>query len=234
MNFKNENGVEITRGKYPVKVYAVKNDRVLKTQELMPVWEGVWMNYDQSVHLPEGTTAVAVRFENLEEDIKGSVWIDSEGNCLIHNPVVEASVKFHLSEEGWEKTKQANVTDGQLVNTSFTNIYDSAGILLNSGAIEENYDDGEINIDLAKKDMELYGRYLFRRRGAILFYGAEKSDYKAYTDLSSIAEGKEVFTARMTMGADFNFKENEIPDKFSLYTLLPKQCDLRDYEVEEE
>ena len=75
-NFKNENGVEITRGKYPVKVYAVQNDRVLKTQELMPVWEGVWMNYDQSVHLPEGTTAVAVRFENLEEDIKGSVWID--------------------------------------------------------------------------------------------------------------------------------------------------------------
>ena len=233
-NFKNENGVEITRGKYPVKVYAVKNDRVLKTQELMPVWEGVWMNYDQSVHLPEGTTAVAVRFENLEEDIKGSVWIDSEDNCLIQNPVVEASVKFHLSEEGWEKTKQANVTDGQLVNTSFTNIYDSEGILLNSGAIEENYDDGEINIDLAKKDMELYGRYLFRRRGAILFYGAEKSDYKAYTDLSSIAEGKEVFTARMTMGADFNFKENEIPDKFSLYTLLPKQCDLKDYEIEED
>lgn len=234
LNFKNENGVGVTPGKYAVKVYAVQNDKVLKTQELTPVWEGLWMNYDQSVNLPEGTTAFAVRFENLEEDITGSVLADQEGSYQIKKPIVEASVKFHLSEEGWEKAEQSNVMDGQAVNTSFVNIYNGEGRLVNHDATEENYHDGEINLDLAKKDLDLYGRYLFRRRGAVSFYGAEKSDYKAYTDLGSITEGSEVFTARMTMGADFNFKENEIPDNFSLYTLLPEKSDLKDYEIEED
>ena len=121
-NFLNENQVEVSPGKYPVKVYAVQDDQVLKVQELSPVWEGLWMNYEQMVNLPAGTTAFAIRFENLAEDVRESIVFDKDGKERMKKPVIEADVKFHLSEEDWEEAEQSNVIDGQMVNTSFTNV----------------------------------------------------------------------------------------------------------------
>ena len=219
---RNENGLPVQSDKYIVRVYAVQNDAIYTQDESTLVWEGLWRNYEQSIDLPENTTAVGVVFKDIEESLYLG-W-DCSTDTL-KEPMVRVNINFHLDEEGLEEHEKANLTDGQLVN------------LLNTGQAasgEDSYLDSDINIDLAQKDLEIYGKYIDRDKGTITFFGAEKSDYKSVTELSKISVSGSKYTSVMTMGAEFNYKEDETPDKFSLYTILPEKVSLDGYEVEED
>ena len=209
----------------------LQTEEPVKPAEL--VWEGLWMDYDQNVKLPKNTTSVGIRIENVEEAIY-SEWCEISNKDLLEQPIVSVNVSIHLDESELEDSQKANLVDGQLVNTSFISIYDKSGNYIPEGDTEDDYLDGDINIDLAQKDLDTYGTYLDREKGDITFYGSEKSDYKSTTDLGSIERKGNKYTAKMTMGAKFEFSEEESPDKFSLYTILPEKVSLEGYDIEED
>lgn len=227
----NENGLPIQSDVYDVRVFAVQEDETYVSNESTLVWEGKWKDIKQSITLPEGTTAVGVKVENIRE----AVYPDWTGNKdLLREPVAAVNICFHLAEDSFEDAQKSNLDAGQLVNTMFSSVYDSQNNRIQEHGSEDKYLDGDINIDLAQKDLDTYGTYLDREKGAITFYGSEKSDYRSTTSLSSIAREGNRYTAQMKIGAKFDFSVEETPDKFSIYTVLPDMVSLEGYDLEED
>ena len=133
----NENGFPIQAGKYPVKVYAIQaGESFAITEDSGPyndetnlVWEGLWQNYDQTVKLPEGTISVLVRFENVPEATFVNEYSVKNFKYHTKNHMVAVKIYFKLDEEGLSEEEKANLSEGQLVNTMYYNLYDTDHII---------------------------------------------------------------------------------------------------------
>ena len=217
-SLKNENGLTLTPDKYTVNLYAVQDGKtVSKTKENL-VKTVKLQSGSQVIALPEGTTAWTVEFEDID--------------CTIDQFSLTTKVNFHLDEDRYSEEEQANLISGQAVNTSFIKLYQN-GNWINEGA-EANYDD-LTNLNLAQKDKNTYGDYLIRDKGTLLLYEGEKSNYTAPVSVAEIErKNSNTYTTTATLGAQFNFKEEEIPDQFSLYTILPDKVSLNGYDIEED
>ena len=223
-SLRNINDIPIAEDTYKVYVYAMPDGSTYSRNTTTPFWEGVLKTDSQAISLPENTTAIAVVIEGIKESIKRySIPVD---------------VKFNIKDtSGLVYEQQDNLTSGQVVNTSFIKVYsisaDETVAWFNSDFTAEHYID-DTNLNLAQKDIDIYGSYLDRERDNITFYTGEKNDYRAYTDLSEIGEEGNRFTNTFTMGANFKFVENNYPNQFSLYTILDKSLSLYGYRNQED
>ena len=217
-SLKNENGLTLTPDKYTVNIYAVQDGKtVSKTKENL-VKTVKLQSGSQVIALPEGTTAWTVEFEDID--------------CTIDQFSLTTKVNFHLDEDRYSEEEQANLISGQVVNTSFIKLYQNDN-WINKGE-EFNYDD-LTNLNLAQKDKNTYGDYLIRDKGTLLLYEGEKSNYTAPVSVAEIVrKNSNTYTTTATLSAQFNYKEEEIPDKFSLYTILPDKVSLDGYDIEED
>ena len=218
-SLSNINNKPIEANKYPVKVYAFYNGEAVNIKNATPIYSGKISTTTKKVTFSEGTSAVVVVIEDLDVSISSFS--------------IPVEVNFHIkdtSDLDWED--QDNLTSGKVENTTFIKLYQDDR-WLNDNFTEENYID-DTNLNLAKKDLALYGSYLDREKDSISLYSADKSDYEAYMDVGDIKADGKIYTSKVTMGADFAFSDDEIPDKFSLYTLLPADLSLRGYDIEED
>ena len=216
----NINGANLSANTYPVKVYAVTDGSVLSESTEEIVYEGYLTYASKIVKLPTGTTSFAVRIENLKESIE--------------EYSLPVAVKFHMQEENCPEEERANLLSGQVINTSFIRVYDKNGNWFNDDFTEKEYDTADINLDLAQKDLDVYGSYLDREKDNITFYPGEKSDYSAYTSIGDFEYTGNKYVSTFTMGANFDFQESDTPDRFSLYTVLPEGIKLSGYKIEED
>ena len=242
-NIYNENSRPIKSGVYPVKIYALKEGNVFYkdpnnlndfyNDENNLVWEGLWENFEQEISLPEGTTSVLIRVENLTE----ALYFSSNTSSLeeVQEPVAKISIKFHLKEDHLPYEEQTNTSEGKLVNTSLVNFYDKNKNLYNFDNSTNFYDDEEINLDLRQIDIDAYGRLQDRDKGTITFYDGIKNDYSSFTSLEDLKEiDSKKYSSILTIGGDFDYAEEETPDKFSIYTILPKHVSFENYIIEED
>ncbi len=235
----NTNGVPIQSDVYPVSVYIASNGTVIDPKAGTPVWSGVITGASQTVDLTrfsDNISAIGIVMYDLAESV--DYWI------------IPVKVKFDTKDtSSLGKDEQDNLTSGEVVNTTFIRVYakseggtyswkdhDGKYIWINDDFSEENYLD-DTNLGLAAKDKQLYGGgvyYLDRERDNITFYEAPKNDYRAYTDLASIEAKGNKFVTTFTMGANFTFKGDEYPNKFSLYTILDESLSLDGYRYTED
>lgn len=215
----NINNIPLQKDVYRAAVYTACNGETISTNGI-PAWEGLITETSQYVDLTGLSgepTAIAVIIYGIEESI---------GEYSI--PV---KVRFHTSGEN------DNLTSGQVVNTSFIKIYneqtDGVYDWFNDSFTEDNYHD-DTNLNLAAKDVRIYGSYLDRERDNITFYPGEKNDYYAYTHLSEITQEGTRFVTTFTMGANFEFRNDDYPNQFSLYTILDEALYLPGYKNEED
>lgn len=213
----NLNGISIEENKYYAFVYAVTDGNMAEENQCKLVCEKLITTKSQKVVLPDNTTAIVVVFKDIEESIE--------------EISIEVKVEFHIKNTSTlEKIQQDNLTNGQVVNTSFIKLYDSDGVWINDKWTEDNYID-DTNLNLAQKDIDIYGSYLDRERDNITFYDGDKNDYKAYT---RIYADENSLKATFTMGAEFAFVEDDYPNQFSLYSILPEGLTLSGYTIEED
>lgn len=225
--FKNLNGVAITANKYNVHIYAAQNGALLDltNADLTPVWSGQISGTQQVATLPENTTAIAIVVQDMTESL-----------AYFYFPV---TVTYHLDDTtGLDWGEQDNLTSGQVVNVSFIRLWqkDDAGeyVWMNDYFNETNYDD-QTNLHTPDKDIALYGSHLDRERDNITFYEGDRSDYASYASIGSInIDGPNDWSTTVTIGANFGFAEDEHPNQFSLYTILPDYMSLSDYKIPED
>ena len=216
---RNLNGIPIAEETYPVMIYTAKNGELVDTTK-DPVFTGTITTENQDVALPEGTTAVAIVLKDLKESIRE-----------FRIPV---RIDFHIKDtSGLENAQQDNLTNGQVVNTTFIKLYDEDGNWINTEWTDENYKD-ETNLGLAQKDLDTYGAYLDRERDNFTLYASEKVDYYATTDIGPITVSGSSFATTLMMGARFYFERDVYPNHFSLYTILPEFLSLQNYKIKED
>lgn len=218
-SIKNINNFSIAADKYEVSVFAGIGGTLVDTAGT-PAWTGKIKDMSQNVTLPENTTGIAVVIYGIDESFQ--------------NMSFPVKVKFHIEDTSnleWEE--QDNLTGGQVVNTSFVKLYKGENNWINDDFTADNYND-DTNLNLAQKDLDTYGSYLDRERDNITFYPSEESDYRAITSLDSLKETGKKLSVGFTMGASFDFKQEQYPNHFSLYTILPKGFALEGYKVEED
>lgn len=225
--FMNLNGVAIAADKYNVYVYATQNGEILDLMksEYTPVWTGKISTVSQTVELPAGTTAIAIVVQDLTESVG-----------LFQFPV---TVKYHLNDTSdLEYGEQDNLTSGQVVNVSFIRVFskDAEGNYewFNNGFTELNYED-QTNLHTPEKDISLYQSYLDREKDNITFFEGERSNYFSTTTVSGVKiDGPNQWSTTVSIGGSFEFVENEHPNAFSLYTVLPEYMSLSDYSIPED
>ena len=216
-NLKNINNKPLQSDKYPVKIYAVSNNNIINTNDENLVFTGYLSSDSQKIDLPTNTTSVTIKIEDIEESIKSFS--------------IPINVIFHLNENNYEEFEKANLITGNLVNTSFLKVYDKDGNWINPGSSSYTY--SLKNINISEKDTINYGNYLSRSSAYIYFYEVDKSNFSAYTNIGSISFVNKQYNSTFTMGGEFNFKEEERPNKFSLYSILPESVSLKEYNMPE-
>lgn len=225
--FQNLNGVPIAADTYNVYVYATQNGDVLDLMKSSyePVWTGLISETQHVIELPANTTAIAVVIRDVVESI---------GHYYI--PV---TVKYHLDDtSNLEYGEQDNLTSGQVVNVTFIRVFnkntDGVYEWFNNGFSEINYED-QTNLHTPDKDISVYGVHLDREKDNITFFEGERSNYYASTQVGQIQiDGPNNWSTTVTMGGVFEFVEDEQPDAFSLYTVLPEYMSLSDYSIPED
>lgn len=225
--FNNMNGVPIPADTYNVYVYAAQNGEILDLMksEFTPVWTGKISESQQIATLPAGTTAIAIVVQDLTESLS-----------YFGFPV---TVKYHLDDTSeLEYDEQDNLTSGQVVNVSFIRVFtkdvDGNYVWYNDGFTELNYDD-QTNLHTPDKDIALYANYLDREKDNITFFEGERSNYYASTSIGEIKiDGPNQWSTTVSIGGNFEFVENEYPNQFSLYTILPDYMTLSDYDIPED
>ena len=201
----NVNNLPLTPDKYEVQVYAVQNDETIREDDSTLVYSGLIDASSHKVDLPEGTTAVSIRINGLEEIVN--------------------SFKFSMDTEYRvdNSAENVNLTSGRVKNTLVMRYYDGEGNWLDEAeATEDKYVDNT-NLNLAQKDLDVYGHYQLRDDAEITFYGRDafKSNYSAYTALNTFQPEERKFMSTFTIGGNFSMDNEERFDKFSLYTILP-------------
>ena len=201
----NVNELPLTPDKYQIQVFAVQNDEVIREDDSTLVYDALIDSQSHVVNLPEGTTAVSIRINGLEEIVN---YID-----------FDLKTEYHVdNSEG-----NVNLTSGRVKNTLVMMYYDGEGNWLDKDeATEDKYED-DTNLGLAQKDLDTYGHYQLRDSAEITFYGRDafKSDFTASTALNSFTPTERKFTSELTLGGRFDMDGEERFDKFSLYTILP-------------
>ena len=201
----NVNELPLTPDKYQIQVFAVQNDEVIREDDSTLVYDALIDSQSHVVNLPEGTTAVSIRINGLEEIVN---YID-----------FDLKTEYHVdNSEG-----NVNLTSGRVKNTLVMMYYDGEGNWLDENeATEDKYED-DTNLGLAQKDLDTYGHYQLRDSAEITFYGRDafKSDFTASTALNSFTPTERKFTSELTLGGRFDMDGEERFDKFSLYTILP-------------
>ena len=201
----NVNELPLTPDKYQIQVFAVQNDEVIREDDSTLVYDALIDSQSHVVNLPEGTTAVSIRINGLEEIVN---YID-----------FDLKTEYHVdNSEG-----NVNLTSGRVKNTLVMMYYDGEGNWLDEDeATEDKYED-DTNLGLAQKDLDVYGHYQLRDSAEITFYGRDafKSDFTASTALNSFTPTERKFTSELTLGGKFDMDGEERFDKFSLYTILP-------------
>ena len=201
----NVNDLPLTPDKYQIQVFAVQNDEVIREDDSTLVYDALIDSQSHVVNLPEGTTAVSIRINGLEEIVN---YID-----------FDLKTEYHVdNSEG-----NVNLTSGRVKNTLVMMYYDGEGNWLDKDeATEDKYED-DTNLGLAQKDLDIYGHYQLRDSAEITFYGRDafKSDFTASTALNSFTPTERKFTSELTLGGRFDMDGEERFDKFSLYTILP-------------
>ena len=211
-----------------------------KTDSVSPYWSGYISDMSQTVYLPEGTTYVVIVIKGIEETFKPYS--------------IPIYTKFHIKDTSdLEYEEQDNLASGQVVNTTFIRVWEhikgetvetetEEGIVsttyesldwFNDEFTEEYYHDFT-NLGLDKKDIEVYGEYLDREKANITFYEGEKNDYSSLTSVGTISISDRLYTTNVSIGASFDFVEDEYPNKFSIYTILPEGTELYGYNVPED
>ena len=201
----NVNELPLTPDKYQIQVFAVQNNEVIREDDSTLVYDALIDSQSHVVNLPEGTTAVSIRINGLEEIVN---YID-----------FDLKTEYHVdNSEG-----NVNLTSGRVKNTLVMRYYDGEGNWLDENeATEDKYED-DTNLGLAQKDLDTYGHYQLRDSAEITFYGRDafKSDFTASTALNSFTPTERKFTSELTLGGRFDMDGEERFDKFSLYTILP-------------
>lgn len=216
---------------YVVKVYGVKN----KDKENL---EKLWNKHPDTLL---GTVVIDNRSHviNLGDDILAiSICIEGVTKSI---KMFEFPVQVYIKLDDTSKLEyknQDNLSSGQLVNIAYDREYkysiDSKEYAwVNPNLSEDNYVD-DTNLGLADNDKSNYGYYLIRDRADIKFYEGGKSNYNATTKFENIKVSEEGLRATYNMGAYFSFKDEDYPDKFSLYTIFPEDLELDGYEITED
>ena len=201
----NVNNLPLTPNKYEVQVYAVQNDETIREDDSTLVYSGLIDASSHKVDLPEGTTAVSIRINGLEE--------------IVNSFKFSMDTEYHVDNSA----ENVNLTSGRVKNTLIMRYYDGEGNWLDEAeATEDKYVDNT-NLNLAQKDLDVYGHYQLRDDAEITFYGRDafKSNYSAYTALNTFQPEERKFMSTFTIGGNFSMDNEERFDKFSLYTILP-------------
>ena len=201
----NVNNLPLTPDKYEVQVYAVQNDETIREDDSTLVYSGLIDASSHKVDLPEGTTAVSIRINGLEE--------------IVNSFKFSMDTEYHVDNSA----ENVNLTSGRVKNTLVMRYYDGEGNWLDEAeATEDKYVDNT-NLNLAQKDLDVYGHYQLRDDAEITFYGRDafKSNYSAYTALNTFQPEERKFMSTFTIGGNFSMDNEERFDKFSLYTILP-------------
>ena len=225
--FKNLNGVPIAADTYNVYVYATQNGEVLDLMKSSyePIWTGLISESQNMIELPANTTAVAIVIRDVVESIA--------------HYYIPVTVKYHLDDTTvLEYGEQDNLTSGQVVNVSFIRVFsntaDGGYEWFNNGFSEINYED-QTNLHTPDKDMAVYGTHLDREKDNITFYEGDRSNYYATTDVGDISiDGPNQWSTIVTLGGVFEFVDEDHPNEFSLYTVLPEYMTLSDYSIPED
>ena len=206
----NINDQPLTPDLYSVRIYAVTSDRVMEENEKTLVYDGAITTSSQKIELPEGTTAVSVRFDDLGEIIKSFEYtIDT---------------KYHIQDP----KDQVDFETGRVRNTLLMKFYDGNGQWVEEKlATEDNYID-EAGLNLAQRDLDTYGHYQIRSDAQVTFYGkdAYQSDYQAFTGLEPFKATDAGFMSTLSFGMEFSMDEGQRFDQFSIYTILPEGLNL--------
>lgn len=214
----NINNIPIESGKYTYKVYEFKGGSKVDISSVSPKYIGYLGDDEVAITLSSGVTGLAIVLGGLDVSIQGFS--------------VPVYVNFHIKDtSSLAESNRDNLSSGVIVNTSFVKVYQD-DIWLNTEFNEDTYID-DTNLNLAKKDIEVYGHYLDRERDSISLYEGEKSDYEAYTKIDRVEQGSSYYYSKVTIGSDFYFNE-DMPDRFSLYTVLPDYLDIIGYDIEED
>ena len=206
----NINDQPLTPDTYPVRIYAVTGGRAMEENEDTLVYDGAITTSSQTIELPEGTTAVSVRFDDLGEIIK---WFE-----------YTIDTKYHIQDP----EDQVDFETGRVRNTLLMKFYNGNGEWVEEKlATEDNYVD-EAGLNLAQRDLDTYGHYQIRSDAQVTFYGKDsyQSDYQAVTGLEPFEATDQGFASTLSFGMKFNMDEGQRFDQFSVYTILPEGLNL--------
>lgn len=214
---KNSNNIPIKSDTYKIKIYAES-----EPGKIIDI-----SNDEQLVHETKLTNRAQIYNFKNSHPIKIAIVIESLSES-INKFDIPVTINFHTDEE-----KDDNLKDGKVINNTFIRIYKKDGTLLNSDFDKDNYED-DTELGLADKDHDLYGDYLDREKGTILFYEGVRSRYDAYTNIENATVSRSGVKADLSIGARFTFNGEDKFNKFSLYTILPEGVELDGYRLEED
>lgn len=206
----NINGMPLTPDTYTVQVFAATNDAILTEGTGTLVYEGLLGAKEVDVSLPEHTTAVSVRINDLEE--------------IVNSFRYTIDTRYHVQDPDGT----VDFETGQLRNILYMMYYNSNGNWIEEDLVtEDNYSD-DTNLHLAQKDLDIYGHYQIRSQAGITFYGRDvyQSDFTAKTGLAPFTVTDSSFTSTLTFGSTFSMDQDQRFDRFSLYTIIPEGLNL--------
>ncbi len=216
-SLKNTNGITLKANQYPVSVFAYQNNEEVSDSNGVLIYENKLMQDEKTVVLPENTTAIRILIDEMTESITSFT--------------IPVYVHFQISEEHASEVG-LNIQNGKLINTSFLRLSDKNGNYINTEFTEENYLDQDTNLNLAQKDMDIYGMYLDREKDDITIYENEKCNYNSYTAIDSLQYENNNAYAFLTIGADFKISSEDELKRFSIYTILPENSQIKDIKNE--
>ena len=215
-----QNDTVIQSDKYPVKIYANTNGKQAKKTENMLVYSGHLNQMTHTVELPEHTTDILITTENLKEVCNIAFLVDTA---------------YHIQNTE-DNHNDIDLISGEIINCSALKIY-AEFLNDNTHKVENIWVDAQseriISLYSGKEIDEEFtaesNLYPDREMTRVNIVGNPyKDDYTSVTSLSTIKPVQNHFESDMTIGGIFNFVDDDKPEQFSLYTILPKGVSVRD------
>ena len=220
-----QNDTAIQPHQYPVKIYVSTDGTHITKSDDSLIYSGYIETFEKTVTLPENTTDILISVEQLSEVCCMFFYVD---------------VAYHIDSNN--NDEDIDLISGELVNFSALKIY--ADLLHNQiGRIEKKWIDSNTEnpkYTLSQTDieeftpekMELYDNKEFYPNRLLSRVTAEGNPYKdSYTSTTKLSEIQPVqnhFESQLQIGGTFLFIDDVKPNKFSVYTVLPRGISLKD------
>ena len=222
-----QNDTIIQSDKYPVKIYAGTNGKQATKTENMLIYSGHLNQIAHTVELPEHTTDILISTENLKE---------------VCNIAFAVNISYHIQNNDENDSEAIDLVSGELVNCSALKIY-AEFLNYDTHKVENIWVDAQsdkiISLysgkDIDEEFTAVNNVYPDREITKMNVYGnAYKDNYTSVTKLSTITSVQNHFESEMTIGGNFNFVDEDKPNQFSLYTILPKGISIKDCRKKEQ